>query len=71
MNQGGAIGKDDLLTSEDEGKDSEKPSKKPGKMKGLKARCVTRTRQAGIQDDTVEIELASDSKYSRNELVES
>ena len=40
-------------------------SPKSGKKKGSKARRVTRTRRLGVQDDTVEVKIASDiSEYS-------
>ena len=68
-NKGETMGKDDLVHSDDEkekDKDPEKPSNKTGKKKkGSKTRRVTRTRRLGIQDDTVEVKLASsDSEYS-------
>ena len=80
-NQGGTVGFEDLVKSDNEDqskKDSEKPFKKTGKnkeKKGSKTRRVTRTRRLGIQDDTVKVKLASsDSEYSTtfssNELCE-
>ena len=80
-NQGGTVGFEDLVKSDNEDqskKDSEKPFKKTGKnkdKKGSKTRRVTRTRRLGIQDDTVKVKLAnSDSEcsttFSSNELCE-
>ena len=65
VNQGETMGKDDLVSSSKDDKESEKkPFKKPGKGKGARARRVTKTRRLGIQDDTIEIKLASsDSEY--------
>ena len=64
-NQGETMEKKDLVSSEDD-KGAEMHSKnKTEKKKGRKARRVTKTRRVGIQDDTVEIKLASsDSEYS-------
>jgi hypothetical protein len=75
VNKGEIMGKEDLISSDKvvDDKDSDKPSKKPGKGKGTKkTRRVTKTRRIGIQDDTVEIKLASsDSEYMNLANVES
>ncbi len=62
-NQGETMEKKDLVSSED---DKGAKMHKTEKKKGCKApRLVTKTRRVGIQDDMVEIKLASsDSEYS-------
>ncbi len=65
-NQGETMEKKDLVSLEDDKGAHMHSKNKTEKKKGHKAPLVTKTRRVGIQDDTVEIKLASsdDSEYS-------
>ena len=64
VNQGGTMDKKDLVTPKGVYKDTEIPLKKYGKGESKKNLRVTKTRIVGIQDDTVEIKIASsDENY--------